>query len=120
MPYFKNSAGRYYWSLDGQTYSYLPAGAAGEKLMAKIDTARAIVKAVQAIAPTADLASDLEAEYFDAGTFADSDLTSIGITATELAACITLLQQVAKLMTNQATSPAMYRSTLNKVRRVST
>lgn len=90
-----------------------------QQYMAKIDTAKAIVKAVQSLSTATDSAADLEAEYFDAGTWADGDVAALGLTASDIASCITLLQQVEALMTNQATATAMYRSTLNKVRRVS-
>jgi hypothetical protein len=85
--------------------------------MAKVDTAKAIVAAVKSLALVTDTAADLEAEYFDAGEFMDADVAAINITAADVASCITLLQQVSNLMTNQATSLAMYRTTLNKVRR---
>ena len=86
--------------------------------MAKLETARAIVEAVQSLATATDSAGDLEAEYFDAGAWADGDVSALGITAADLAACITLLQQIDALMTGSATSVAAYRATLNKVRRI--
>ena len=86
--------------------------------MAKMATARAIVEAVQSLATATDSAGDLEAEYFDAGTWADGDVSALGITASDLAACITLLQQIDALMTGGATTAATYRTTLNKVRRI--
>ncbi len=88
--------------------------------MAKQDTAKAIVKAVQSLATATDSAGDLEAEYFDAAGagWVDADVAALGITAAQLAGCITLLQQVNLLMTGAATTPAVYRSTLNQVRRV--
>jgi hypothetical protein len=87
------------------------------KAMARVDTAKAIVAAVKSLSLVTDTAADLEAEYFDAGTFVDDDVAAIGLTAADVASCITLLQQVNNLMTNQVTSLAMYRTTLNKVRR---
>ena len=83
--------------------------------MAKIDTAKAIVRAVQSLALATDSASDLVAEYWDAvGTgWIDDDVAPMGITAAQLTACITLLEQVNLLMTNQATTPIMHRTTLN-------
>ncbi len=84
----------------------------------KLETAKAIVKAIQSLAPATDTNQDLVAEYFDAGTFVDADVAALGITAAQLASCITLLEQVGKLMTNQETTEAMYRTTLNAVRRV--
>ena len=107
------------WYLDlGNTIelTFASEGAA-RKYMAKLDVAKAIVKVVQSLATAADASSDVEAEYFDAGTFVDADVATLGITASDLAACITLLQQISKLMTMQATTVAMYRSTVNKVRR---
>jgi hypothetical protein len=86
--------------------------------MAKVNTAKAIVDAIKTLAPATDTAPDLNAEYFDVGTFTDEDVASLGITAVDLAACITLLQQVTALMNGQETVPATYRATLNKVRRV--
>ena len=115
----KDGEGRYYYSIDG-VYYYLPAGMEGEIMAQKQDTAKAIVKAVQSLATATDSAGDLEAEYFDAAGagWVDADVVALGITAAQLAGCITLLQQVDKLMTGVATTPAVYRSTLNQVRRV--
>ncbi len=86
--------------------------------MSKLNTAAAIVKAVQSLAVAADSASDLEAEYFDVGAPLDADVAPLGLTADDIAACVTLLQQIIALMGGQATTPAVYRATLNKVRRV--
>ena len=113
------------WTVDSKWYFY--DSATGNQYMfdtrleainamAKLDTARSIVVAVQALATPTDLSADLVAQYFDAGTFTDEDVASLGITAAQLTSCITLLQQVEALMTDQATTPAMYRSTLNAVR----
>jgi len=102
---------------DGLTQRFFGTEQEARNAMAKLDTAKAIVQAVQSLAPATDSAGDLEAEYFDIGSWVDADVEALGITAADLAACLTLLQQVDKLMTNQATSAAMYRATLNKVRR---
>lgn len=110
--------GVWYYSYEGGAMAFDTQSEA-VTAMAKIDTAKAIVNAVKALSTPTDLATDLVAEYFDAGTFVDADVAALGITADTLAACITLLQQVDALMTGQATSPSMYRATLNKVRRVS-
>ena len=107
----------WYDALSGKEYSFDTWEEA--RIMAqKQGTARAILTAVQSLAMATDSASDLIAEYFDAGTIADEDVAGLGITSANLAACVTLLQQIDKLMTNQATTAAMYRSTLNAVRRV--
>jgi hypothetical protein len=86
--------------------------------MSKLNTAIAIVRAVQSLATAADSAVDLEAEYFDIGAPVDADVETLGLTASDIAACVTLLQQITALMSNEATTPAVYRATLNKVRRV--
>lgn len=113
----KDADGIYYYSIGG-VYFRLPAGLQGEKTMQKLKTAQAIVSTVQSLALATDDADNLVKEYFDAGTFTDEDLAALGITAAQLAACITLLEQVDKLMTNQATSTADFTATLNSVRRV--
>ncbi len=84
----------------------------------KLKTAQAIVAAVQSLAPASDGAADLVQEFFYVGAFVDADVEALGVTASDLAACITLLQQFALLMTGQATAAASYTTTLNKVRRV--
>ncbi len=113
--------GLWYYSYTGGALTFATQQEASQ-FMAKIYTAKAIVAAVKALAPTADDASDLEAEYFDAAGagWVDDDVAPLGITAAQLAACLTLLQQFALLMTNQATTPSMHRTTLNAVRRVQT
>lgn len=109
------------WILfDGTTKHTFSTEAEARIFMAKIDTAKAVINAVKALASTADDAENLKAEFFDAGTFTDADVAPLGITAAQLASCITLLEQFDKLMTNQETDAAMYRVTLNAVRRVAT
>ena len=111
------SAGHWYVNDSGREYQFDTEQEA-QLFMAKLDTAKAIVRTVQSLAQATDSASGLEAEYFDVGNWTDENVSAIGITAAQLAACLTLLQQVNLLMTGQATTPSMYRSTLNQVRRV--
>jgi hypothetical protein len=120
MVWQSENDGQWYYSYTGGALAFATQEEASQ-FMAKIDTAKAIVRAVQALAPTADGASDLEAEYFDAAGagWVDGDVAPLGITAAQLAACLTLLQQFALLMTNGATTPIMHRTALNAVRRVS-
>ena len=112
---------QWYVNMNGQNIPFATQQEASQ-FMAKIDTAKAIVKAVKDLGPTANDAADLEAEYFDAAGagWVDADVAALGITAAQLAACLTLLQQFALLMTNQATTPSMHRATLNAVRRATT
>lgn len=112
------SAGYWYVNDGGREYQFDTEQEA-HIFMAKLDTAKAIVRTVQSLAQATDSAGDLEAEYFDIGNWTDEDVAAIGITAAQLAACLTLLQQLDLLMTGQATTPAVYRTTLNQVRRVS-
>ena len=84
----------------------------------KQNIAQAIIGTVVSLATPADTASDLEKEYFDAGTFEESDMPNVELTPADLAACITLLQQFEKFMSGEEVAPADYRSTLNKVRRL--
>ena len=73
----------------------------------------------QALANIADVASDLEKEYFDAGynNMTQEDLGALNVTPAEIASIITVLQQLKKLVSNEATTPADYMASLNKVRR---
>ena len=104
---------------DGTTKYRFSTQAEAEQMSQKLDMAKAVIRAIQSLAPAADNAADLSAEYFDAGTIVDADLEPLGIDAATLISCITLLEQVHNLMTGVATYPAGYRTTLNKVRRVS-
>ncbi len=115
----RQSGGTWYVT-DGANEYIFESEQEARQFMAKIDTAKAIVKAVQSLATATDSAGDLEAEYFDAAGagWVDEDVAALGITAAQLAGCITLLQQVNLLMTGVATTPAVYRTTLNQVRRV--
>jgi hypothetical protein len=112
------SAG-YWYANDGGREFQFDTEQEAHLFMAKIDTAKAIVRAVQSLATATDSAGDLEAEYFDIGNWTDEDVAAIGITAAQLAAGLTLLQQINLLMTGEATTPAVYRTTLNQLRRVS-
>lgn len=119
MTYVYKSAFDRWIFFDGTTKHFYESELEARRTMAKTNTAKAVVSAVQSLAPATDSAAALEAEYFDIGGWTDDDVASLGITAEDLAACITLLQQVKALMTGNATTPAVYRTTLNRVRRVS-
>jgi hypothetical protein len=119
MADYRESGGTWY-VVDGPNEYVFSSEQEARQTMAKIDTAKAIVRAVQTLAPATDTASDLEKEYFDvAGSgWVDADVNALGITAAQLASCLTLLQQFAKLMTAQATTPIDNTATLNQIRRV--
>ena len=79
-----------------------------------------VMEHAQALANIADVASDLEKEYFDAGynnNMTQEDLGALNVTPAEIASIITVLQQLKKLVSNEATTPADYMASLNKVRR---
>ncbi len=115
---FDTRAQAVWYAMTGEQLDAAQAALALGGYMAKANTAKAIVDAVKTLSTVNDLGPDLVAEYFDVGTFTDEDVASLGITATQLASCITLLEQVGHLMNNEATVPAMYRATLNLVRRI--
>ena len=115
---FDNEYSAQWYALTGETLTAAEAASALGGYMKKEETAKAIIRAVQSLATVNDLGPDLVKEYFDAGAFADGDVAAIGITAAQLGACITLLQQVGLLMGSGATTPADYTATLNAVRRV--
>jgi len=105
----------------GESLSAAEAALAMGVMMAKLETARAIVAAVKTLATVNDGAGDLVQEYWDlpcGGTFSDADVAALGITAANLAACITTLEQAALFMAGSATTPVVHRVTLNAVRRV--
>jgi hypothetical protein len=102
----------------GETLSAAEAAIAQGVYMAKLDTARAIVGAVKSLAQVNDLAGDLVAEYWDVGSFTDADVEALGITAAQLTACITTLEQAALFMSGGVNTPVVHRQTLNAVRRV--
>jgi hypothetical protein len=67
--------------------------------------------------------AEIEATYFDRGydggggnPITNDDIQSLNITAANLAALITLAQQIANFLDNTAVAPADYRATLNAIR----
>lgn len=86
--------------------------------MAKQDTAKAIVSAVQALKP--DNVSDLRKEYSDvAGAgWTDADVAALGITSAQLLSFVVLLENFEKFMTNQAPIQGDYTAVFNQARRV--
>ena len=89
--------------------------------MAKIDLAKAIIYQVQTLAKPMDESSDVLQEYFDSGiTFTDGDVEALGITAAQVTACTTLLENVGKFFGGTEPVNAVYRTTVNAVRRAVT
>lgn len=119
MVTFWESAGHWYAN-DGGVELMFDTEQEAHQFMAKQDTAKAIIEAVQSLATATDTAGDLEKEYFDvAGAgWVDADVAALGITAAQLASCITFLENFDKFMTNQVAAQADYTAVLNAVRRV--
>ena len=89
------------------------------KLMAqKLELAKALIAQAQAIAPVMDAAPDVVQEYFDASiTFADADVEALGVTAAQVVALVTLLENVNKFFSGGSPTNAQYRVNINAVRR---
>jgi hypothetical protein len=110
-----------WFALTGESLSEAEAALAMGVYMAKIETAKAIINTVKTLVTVNDGAGDLVQEYWDPpcnGTFTDEDVAALGITAAQLTACITTLEQAALFMAGSATTPVAHRVTLNAVRRV--
>ena len=127
--FWKNEVGTYYYQTSAGSYQELPSGIEGEQLMARIDLAKAIAQSIKSLAPIMETAEDTVKEYWDEvnanGAFTDEDLASTGMTATQLTADITLLDQMPKLFEGMADEngkstiiPTVFRITVNAVKRL--
>jgi hypothetical protein len=86
----------------------------------KLETAREIIRVAKSLATVADLGADVTQEYFDSSAFTDDDVAPLGITAAQLTSVITMLQELEKFFSNEAVTAALYRTTLNGIRRTGT
>jgi len=88
-----------------------------KSVMAKLDTAKAVIVQVQQLATPMDSAPDIFQEYWDVvnseGAFTDEDVTPLGITAAQLGSCITVIEVFNTLM-------ATHHAAVNLMRRVKT
>lgn len=89
----------------------------------KIKFAKNCQEANTTVAQLFLLTKDLDGVYFDEGfndvgsdPIIDDDLTSLGITAVELALGITLFQQIQNLRNNDSVDPGDYQATVNALR----
>ena len=92
----------------------------GEAKMAeqKLELARAIIGQVQLLSGPMDSSPDVVQEYFDSGiTFVDDDVAVLGITAAQVVACLTLLENLNKFFIGGSPANAQYRVSVNAVRR---
>ena len=84
----------------------------------KIELAKALIAQAQALAPVMDAGPDVVQEYFDASiTFTDDDVEALGVTAAQVVALITLLENVNKFCAGDNPTNAQYRVNINAVRR---
>lgn len=120
----KDPSGNGKWLLrfsDGAALSFNSQAKAVE-FMSKLKTAKAIVECVQTLTAVMDSGPDLWQEYWDVvaadGAFTDNDVDKLGITAAQLTACVTLLENMKKFFGNEAVQTNSYRVTVNNVRRV--
>lgn len=103
--------------------SGVPASEEVTELDAKQAVAVEIVRQVKALAPLTDDVPDIWQRYWDVvnevGAFADEDIASLGITTAQLGGCVTLLENIKKMMNNEAVTANTYRITINGVRHLS-
>lgn len=120
---YKAADGRWLVFNNGIKSAYFILESEAQNMATKlIFTERAQVEAT-ILAQLGDKLVDLESVYFDRGYDAggsnpivDVDIESLNITAAQLAALITLAQQMSNFLGNLAVTQADYDATLNAVR----
>lgn len=118
MLVWQSENGKWYLSYDGGAIEFITKMEALEA-MAKIDLARTIIWRTQQLIETMDNGPDVLQEYFDGSfSFVDEDVSALGITAAQVTACLTLLENVGKFFAGTTPTNATYRTTVNAVRRV--
>jgi hypothetical protein len=102
--------------------SGIPAGEGAAVRNRRLGTAAAVVRAVQMLAVPMDVAQDTWQEFWDVvngdGSFTDEELEAMGITAAQLASCVTVLENFNKFVNGNSPSNDAYRVTINTMRRV--
>lgn len=102
--------------------SEIPAGESRAVRNRRVGTAAAVVRAVQTLAGPMDVASDTWQEFWDvvngSGSFTDAELEAMGITAAQLASCVTVLENFNKFINGNSPANDAYRVTINTMRRV--
>jgi len=89
------------------------------RAMDKLKLAQAVVYQTQLHIKAMDEGPDVLQEYFDSGvTFVDADVEALGITAADVVNCLTMLENAGKFYAGNTPTNAVYRSTVNAVRRV--
>lgn len=88
----------------------------------RVSTAAAVVRSVQSLAAPMDTAQDVWQEFWDvvnnSGAYTDVELEPLGITAAQLASCVTVLENFNKFVQGNTPANDAYRATINAMRRV--
>ena len=117
---------RIYQSADGKwillvnaNKLYFDTEMEARQTMDKLELAKAIIFQAQLHARPMDEGPDVLQEYFDDGmTFTDEDVAPLGVTAAQVTACLTLLENAGKFYAGDSPTNSAYRGTVNSVRRV--
>ena len=115
---FETESQARWFALSGESTDATIAARSIEVMAQKLELARAIVAQAQLLAVPMDASPDAVQEYFDSGiTFVDEDVAALGITAAQVVACITMLENVNKFFSGGNPTNAQYRVNINAVRR---
>ena len=92
-----------------------------EAMDRKLELAKTIIAIIQSVINIMDNGPDVWQQFFDAPdhVFTDDELASLGITANDLIACVTMLENTKKFFAGVPEFPpvnAVYRQTVNAVR----
>lgn len=118
MKIYQDALGNYVLWTDREKLHYGTSLEAKE-VMTRLELIKAIVQVVQQAVPLMDEGPDVLQEYFDSGiTITDEDVASLGLVAADVTACLTLLENIDKFFSGTVSIDAVYRVTVNKVRRV--
>lgn len=113
---FETTESAAWWAWTGQILSY------EEVLMIeqRLELAKAIIRQAQHHLAAMDENQDVLQEYWDSGSvaFTDEEVAELGLTAVEVNACLTLLENAGKFYGGTNPTNAIYRTTINAIRRV--